>query len=177
MSGIRFARRDGSTGLATGKLYVLAAHAMETPRLLLASADENAPNGVANSSDQVGRNLMDHPSQLSWAWTKDPVWPYRGPLSTSGVENLGVGPFRAERGAFRIEIGNDGHSWPTGAPLTTAKELIAKGLRGAELDRAARRRPAGAAPYPPGVAGADPRRRPGRRPGALLHRGLPFRRA
>ncbi len=138
VSGIRFARRDGSTGFATGKLYVLAAHAMETPRLLLASADENAPNGVANSSDQVGRNLMDHPSQLSWAWTKDAVWPYRGPLSTSGVENLGVGPFRAERGAFRIEIGNDGHSWPTGAPLTTAKELIAKGLRGAELDRALR---------------------------------------
>jgi hypothetical protein len=25
------------------------------------------PNGVANSSDQVGRNLMDHPAQLSWA--------------------------------------------------------------------------------------------------------------
>ena len=138
ISGVVFARRDGSTGTATGKLYVIAAHAMETPRLLLASANENAPNGVANSSDQVGRNLMDHPSQLSWAWTADPVWPYRGPLSTSGIENLSTGDFRAERGAFRIEIGNDGHNWPTGAPLTTAKELIAKGLRGAELDRALR---------------------------------------
>jgi choline dehydrogenase-like flavoprotein len=109
---------------------------METPRLLLASQSEHAPNGVANSSDQVGRNLMDHPSQLSWARTNDPVWPYRGPLSTSGIENLSVGEFRAERGAFRIEIGNDGHSWPTGAPISTANALIEKGLRGGELDSA-----------------------------------------
>lgn len=138
IAGIRFTLRDGTTGRATGKLYVIAAHAMETPRLLLASAGEHAPNGVANSSDQVGRNLMDHPTQLSWAWTKDPVWPYRGPLSTSGIENLGTGEFRAERGAFRIEIGNDGHSWPTGAPISSAAELITQGLRGAELDKALR---------------------------------------
>lgn len=138
ITGIRFARRDGSTGMATGKLYVIAAHAMETPRLLLASSSEHAPNGVANSSDQVGRNLMDHPTQLSWAMSDEPVWPYRGPLSTSGIENLGVGAFRAERGAFRIEIGNDGHSWPTGAPVTSAADLIAEGLRGAALDQALR---------------------------------------
>ncbi|MBF0679486.1 MAG: GMC family oxidoreductase [Devosia sp.] len=136
ISGVEFTRRDGTKGRATGKLYVIAAHAMETPRLLLASAGEHAPNGVANSSDQVGRNLMDHPSQLSWAKSIEPVWPYRGPLSTSGIENLSVGDFRGERGAFRIEIGNDGHSWPTGAPLSTAQELIAQGLRGAELDNA-----------------------------------------
>lgn len=134
VGGIQFCRRDGTTGTAAGRLYVLAAHAMETPRLLLASAGEHAPQGVANSSDQVGRNLMDHPSQLSWAVTTDPVWPYRGPLSTSGIENLGTGAFRADRGAFRIEIGNDGHSWPTGAPLSTAAKLAAEGLRGSELD-------------------------------------------
>jgi choline dehydrogenase-like flavoprotein len=136
VAGVRLTLRDGTTGRATGKLYVIAAHAMETPRLLLASKSEHAPNGVANSSDQVGRNLMDHPSQLSWARTNDPVWPYRGPLSTSGIENLSVGDFRAERGAFRIEIGNDGHSWPTGAPISTANALIEKGLRGGELDSA-----------------------------------------
>lgn len=138
VSGVRFRRWDGSEGRATARVYVLAAHAIETPRLLLNSASEANPNGVANGSDQVGRNLMDHPTQVSWALAGEEVFPYRGPLSTSGVENLRDGAFRAERGAFRIEIGNDGWSWPTGAPVSTARELALKGLRGPELAAALR---------------------------------------
>ena len=106
---------------------MLAAHAIETPRILLNSKSEATPNGAANSSDQVGRNLMDHPTQLSWAFANDPVWPYRGPLATSGIENLRDGDFRKDRGAFRIEIGNDGWSWPTGAPISTAQDLANQG--------------------------------------------------
>ncbi|AKH99039.1 choline dehydrogenase-like flavoprotein [Hoeflea sp. IMCC20628] len=136
IASVDFRRADGTTGTASGKVVIVAAHALETPRLLLNSAQEKAPNGVANSSDQVGRNLMDHPSRLSWAMAAEPVWPYRGPLATSGIENLRDGDFRKERGAFRIEIGNDGHSWPTGAPTTTAADLAANGLRGEELDAA-----------------------------------------
>jgi choline dehydrogenase-like flavoprotein len=136
VAGVRFKRWDGSDGRATGKVFVLAAHAIETPRLLLNSTSADTPNGVANSSDQVGRNLMDHPTQLSWALADKPVYPYRGPLSTSGIENLRDGDFRKERGAFRIEIGNDGWSWPTGAPISTAADLAKQGLRGAALDKA-----------------------------------------
>ncbi len=136
IASVDFRRADGSTGTAQGKVVVVAAHAIETPRLLLNSAQEGAANGIANSSDQVGRNLMDHPSKLSWAETPEPVWPYRGPLSTSGIENVRDGEFRKERAAFRIEIGNDGHNWPTGAPLSTAADLAKQGLRGAELDAA-----------------------------------------
>lgn len=136
IDSVDFRRADGSTGTAKGKVVVVAAHAIETPRLLLNSAQEGAANGIANSSDQVGRNLMDHPSKLSWAETPEPVWPYRGPLSTSGIENLRDGDFRKNYAAFRIEIGNDGHNWPTGAPLSTAAELISQGLRGTELDAA-----------------------------------------
>lgn len=136
IASVEFRRPDGSTGTASGKVVVIAAHAIETPRLLLNSAQEGAANGVANSSDQVGRNLMDHPSKLSWAETPEPVWPFRGPLSTSGIENLRDGEFRKQYAAFRIEIGNDGHNWPTGAPLSTAADLIKKGLRGEALDAA-----------------------------------------
>jgi choline dehydrogenase-like flavoprotein len=136
IASVDFRRADGTTGTASGKVVIVAAHAVETPRLLLNSAQDKAPNGVANSSDQVGRNLMDHPSRLSWAMAAEPVWPYRGPLATSGIENLRDGDFRKDRGAFRIEIGNDGHSWPTGAPTTTAADLAAQGLRGEELDAA-----------------------------------------
>ncbi|WBU52844.1 GMC family oxidoreductase [Paracoccus sp. SCSIO 75233] len=138
IASVSFRRADGSEGTAAGKVVVIAAHAIETPRLLLNSAQDGAPNGIANSSDQVGRNLMDHPSKLSWAMAANPVWPFRGPLSTSGIENLRDGAFRKDRAAFRIEIGNDGHNWPTGAPLSTAADLARQGLRGAELDAAIR---------------------------------------
>ena len=133
VTAIRFRRPDGSRGVARGRVYVLAANAVETPRLLLHSRSERTPHGVANMSDQVGRNLMDHPIQLSWALAKEPVWPYRGPLSTSGIENTRDGPFRRERSALRIEFGNDGWTWPTGGAITLAGQLARRGLRGKPL--------------------------------------------
>jgi choline dehydrogenase-like flavoprotein len=106
VAAIRYKHADGSDHRTTARVYVLVAHAIEIPKLLLMSRGPNAPKGVANSSDQVGRNLMDHPIQLSWALTGSPVYPYRGPSSTSGVENSRGGDWRAMRPAFRIEIGN-----------------------------------------------------------------------
>jgi len=44
------------------KAAVLAAGAIENPRLLLASANGVHPHGVGNENDLVGRFLMDHPS-------------------------------------------------------------------------------------------------------------------
>ena len=115
VTGIKFKTPDGEK-VATGKIFILAAHAIETPKLMLMSRDEKYPNGVGNSSDMVGRNLMDHNCVLSYGLAKDPLYPYRAPLSTAGVENVKDGPFRKNRAAFRIEIGNDGWSWPVGYP-------------------------------------------------------------
>jgi choline dehydrogenase-like flavoprotein len=118
-----------ATGTVTAKLYVLAAHAIETPKLLLNSATNELPNGVANRSLQVGCNLMDHPVQLSWALSPagKPVYPFRGPLSTSGVESLRDGAFRSQRAAFRMEIGNEGWNWANGDPYTTVNQLVTPG--------------------------------------------------
>ena len=68
VTGIRFKRWDGSEGRATGKVYrpCRARDRDAAPAAELGVRGET-PNGVANSSDQVGRNLMDHPTQLSWA--------------------------------------------------------------------------------------------------------------
>lgn len=129
-------RPDGSEDRALGRVFVIAAHGIETPKLLLQSRTERWPRGVANSSDQVGRNLMDHPSQLSWALVAEPVWPYRGPLSTAGIESTRVGAWRGEHAAFRIQLDNRGWAWPTGTPDSTVRELVQRGLRSAELDRA-----------------------------------------
>ncbi|MGB3613263.1 MAG: GMC family oxidoreductase, partial [Elainellaceae cyanobacterium] len=46
------------TFLYIGDIVVLACGAINSAALLLASANEKHPNGLANGSDQVGRNLM-----------------------------------------------------------------------------------------------------------------------
>jgi choline dehydrogenase-like flavoprotein len=117
---VRFLRPDHSEGVARGRTVVLAANAMETPKLMLLSKSPLHPKGLGNQHDNVGRYLMDHPTQLSWALAPMPVFPYRGPLSTSGIEMLRDGSFRRKRAAFRIEIGNDGWSWPHGDPAVQA---------------------------------------------------------
>jgi glucose dehydrogenase len=112
-------------GSITAKVFIIAAHAIETPKLLLMSKNEGrTPRGVANSSDLVGRNLMDHPIYLAWALMPQPIFGYRGPLSTSGIETLRDGGFRRNRAAFRIEIGNEGWNFPIGDPYTTVLDLI-----------------------------------------------------
>lgn len=133
IASIRYRRPDGTLHRATARVYVLAAHAIEVPKLLLLSRTGALPDGVANSSSQVGRNLMDHPIQLSWALAKNPLYPYRGPLSTSGIEQLRGGDFRRDRAAYRIEIANDGWSWLRGDPIVSASALIARGIRGPAL--------------------------------------------
>jgi len=52
---------DGhGTVKVTGAKFILAAGAVNSAALLLASADDKHPRGLANSSDQVGRNFMMH---------------------------------------------------------------------------------------------------------------------
>src|SRR5690606_33100627 len=62
----------------TGKVFVLAANAIETPKLLLLSATGKFPQGLANSSDCVGRHLMDHPSTSLSFDADEPLWLGRG---------------------------------------------------------------------------------------------------
>jgi choline dehydrogenase-like flavoprotein len=54
----------------TGDLFVVACGAVNTAALFLRSANESHPTGLANSSDQVGRNLMLHHNGCLVAFTK-----------------------------------------------------------------------------------------------------------
>jgi choline dehydrogenase-like flavoprotein len=111
------------TFTATGTKYIIAAHAIEAAKLLLMS-NSQLPEGVANHSGQVGKNLMDHPMYLGWGLMPKPVYPFRGPLSTSGIEGPRDGAFRDTRASFRIEIGNEGWNWPGGAPYTQLIDMV-----------------------------------------------------
>lgn len=138
--GIEYLQYQVPTGPRTGggtvgaTRYVIAAHAIETPRLLLMSTNGGRfPNGVANSSGMVGKNLMDHPLYLAWALAPTPLYGYRGPLASSGIESLRDGDFRKQRAAFRIEIGNEGWNFSSNDPYTTTVDLI-NGMNGAGLN-------------------------------------------
>lgn len=52
--------RNGSTGVVEADTFVLAAGPVETPRLLLLSATETHPDGLANRSGLVGRRFMEN---------------------------------------------------------------------------------------------------------------------
>lgn len=133
VSAIAFKRPDGSEHIARGKQFVIAAHAIETPRLLLMSRSDRLPEGVANASGQVGRNLMDHPTQVSLALAQDPVYPYRGPVEVSGIEHMRDGDFRARQAAFRTPIGNDGWAFGGETLVGLSETFIGEGKRGKAL--------------------------------------------
>jgi choline dehydrogenase-like flavoprotein len=61
LTGVKYLDADNIARVLDCSLVVLACNGVGTPRLLLNSANEQFPNGVANRSDLVGRNLMLHP--------------------------------------------------------------------------------------------------------------------
>jgi choline dehydrogenase-like flavoprotein len=58
ISGIHYYDVQGRQQSVSAKTYVVACQAVETSRLLLASTGEKFPNGLANNSGQVGKNLL-----------------------------------------------------------------------------------------------------------------------
>jgi choline dehydrogenase-like flavoprotein len=62
---------DGQQETFEADLVAVSCGAANSARLLLASATDKHPNGLANSSDQVGRNFMFHNSQAVLALSKE----------------------------------------------------------------------------------------------------------
>jgi choline dehydrogenase-like flavoprotein len=112
---------------ARGTVYVIAAHAIETARLLLSS-----PN-VCRKSGELGRNLMDHPLPVAWGLMPQNIGACRGPGTTSGVESLRDGEFRSRFAAFRMDFGNWGWEFATGSPYSDVRASVAKGAFGKKL--------------------------------------------
>ncbi len=63
--------RTGEALLFTARVVFVCASAIESARLLLNSATPDFDTGLANSSDQVGRNIMDHIKQAGATGTFD----------------------------------------------------------------------------------------------------------
>ena len=64
--------RDGGLERYQADIVALSAGASNSAKILLASANDQHPNGLANGSDQVGRNYMFHNSKAVVALSKEP---------------------------------------------------------------------------------------------------------
>ena len=118
------------TGTARGRIFVLAANAIENARLMLAS-------GLQSSSGLVGRNLMDHAYLLNWALLPEVAGTGRGTNCTGGIVDLRHGAFRARQAGFAVDIHNDGWGWATGAPVSDLLHIVdARNKFGPDLRRA-----------------------------------------
>ena len=116
------------TGLATGAIYIdrngreraqraqtviVCANGVGTPRLLLLSKSARFPDGLANSSGLVGKNLMMHPYAAVTGYFDEPLESWLGPAGQS-IQSMQWYETDASRGFVR------GAKWnvmPGGGPL------------------------------------------------------------
>ncbi|MFQ5958410.1 MAG: GMC family oxidoreductase [Alphaproteobacteria bacterium] len=78
VTGVVYVDADGNQQRQKARVVCVAANSIESPRLLLNSASAKFPDGLANSSGQVGRNYMRHTTGSVYAIFEQPVNMHRG---------------------------------------------------------------------------------------------------
>jgi choline dehydrogenase-like flavoprotein len=82
-AGALYYDREGRLREQRARSVVLAGNGIGTPRLLLNSRSARFPDGLANRSGLVGRNLMFHPYAMVRGVFGEPLGGYRGPIGCS----------------------------------------------------------------------------------------------
>jgi choline dehydrogenase-like flavoprotein len=115
-TGVEYFDSHGREQTARAPVVVLACNGIGTPRLLLNSANAGHPNGLANSSGQVGRNLMFHPYATVTGVFDDVLDGHTGPVGCSIVSQqfYETDPDRDFVRGYILQLGR------SGAPLHTA---------------------------------------------------------
>ena len=78
VTGVVYADPSGVLHKQRARVVAVAGNSIESPRLLLNSVSNRFPNGLANSSGQVGRNYMRHMTGNVFGIFEKPVHMYRG---------------------------------------------------------------------------------------------------
>jgi choline dehydrogenase-like flavoprotein len=82
-TGASYIDADGQRVHQPAGAVVVAANGIGTPRLLLLSASSQHPEGLANSSGLVGKNLMFHPSAMVTGVFDEALEGFAGPFVAS----------------------------------------------------------------------------------------------
>jgi choline dehydrogenase-like flavoprotein len=87
------------------RIVCVAGNAIETARLLLLSSSSKFPQGLGNSSGQVGRNYCHHITGFVWGIFDKPVNLWRGATLAGVVEDEVIHePRRGFAGGYRMEL-------------------------------------------------------------------------
>ncbi|HEX2516631.1 MAG TPA: GMC family oxidoreductase [Chloroflexota bacterium] len=113
--------REGQRETYQGGVVVISCGAANSARLLLQSASEKHPRGLANGSDQVGRNYMYHNSVAVLAISKEPN-------PTRFQKTLGLNDFYFGMPGFDHPVGNIQMVGKSQGPMYKGEKPIEAGL-------------------------------------------------
>jgi len=95
---------EGKEQRQRARIVAVAGNSIETPRLLLNSATSARPDGLANSSGQVGKNYMRHLTGSVYGIFDEPVHMYRGTTMAGIVQDeVEHKPSRGFVGGYEME--------------------------------------------------------------------------
>lgn len=104
ISGVLYVDKDGNQHVQKARAVCVAGNSFESPRILLNSASTMFPDGLANSSGQVGRNYMRHMTGSVYAVFEKPVRMWRGTTMAGIISDESVhDPSRGFVGGYEME--------------------------------------------------------------------------
>jgi choline dehydrogenase-like flavoprotein len=105
VTGVVYADSKGAVQRQKARVVAVAANSIESPRLLLNSSSSKFPQGLANSSGQVGKNYMRHMTSTVFAIFDKPVHMNRG-TSQSGIvmDEARLDTKRGFVGGYQMEL-------------------------------------------------------------------------
>ena len=104
VTGVVYVDGEGKTQRQKARVVAVAGNSIESPRLLLNSASSLFPDGLANSSGQVGRNYLRHMTGSVYGIFEKPVHMYRG-TTMAGIirDEAAHNPKRGFMGGYEME--------------------------------------------------------------------------
>ena len=105
VTGVVYRDPEGKEQRQKARIVCVACNSVETPRLLLLSESARFPHGLANSSDQVGRNFSCHTGGFVWGIFDHPIHFYRGTTLAGIIEDeTRNDPKRGFVGGYHLEV-------------------------------------------------------------------------
>ena len=105
VNGVVYRDPEGRELRQRARLVCVACNSVETARLLLLSESARFPHGLANSSDQVGRNFCLHTGGFVWGIFDKPIHFWRGTTLAGIVEDeTKHDPGRGFAGGYHLEL-------------------------------------------------------------------------
>ncbi len=105
VTGVVYRDPQGAEQRQRARIVCLACNSVETARLLLLSESARYPHGLANSSDQVGRNFCRHVASFIWGAFDKPIRFWRGATLAGIIEDeTRHDPARGFAGGYHLEL-------------------------------------------------------------------------